>query len=146
MAGLETNCTSGASFFAIFLTSWNPRVSVLPAPTVPVTAPSNACGTSVPGALRPSARRYDTRYRVIVTSLFVVSGVGAVEPVPLGTIRNATWPGSLKKVGHGASGVQPPPVVISVCTSDNRKEKNVPGSAPFAADSLSITRNTGARP
>ena len=70
---------AGASCFATMpheLESETERASSVG--TVPVTAPSKGYGTSTPGVLAAVGALIDTRYRVIVTSLFEVGTVGTV--------------------------------------------------------------------
>src|SRR6185369_16751199 len=119
--GLVRSWMSGDSCFAALLTSSKSNVRELPAPIVPVTAPSKAYGTSTPAVLRPSARTYSTCTRLIVTSLFVVGERGAVAPGSLSGARSVTLPLSSKTVGQGVALVHGSGVVTFVTTSDVRK-------------------------
>src|SRR5262249_53920451 len=138
---------SGASCLAMLRTRMNPSVSVLPAGTVPVAAPSNSYGTSTPGVLRPSDRMYLTGYWVIVTSLFVVGCSGVVLPISFSDARSVTCPLSPKIVGHGLVGEHGNGCVTLVMTSEKRVSDSGNGvAAPRMAFILSITRYTGELP
>src|SRR4029078_12765816 len=118
MSPVKLRAESGASCFAEWRTISNAASSSPVDGTVTVNAESKSYGTSTPGTLCPSARRYCTRYRLTVTWF-----------KPLGDEGDATSPGSRRRrlkfttaislatVGHGAVAVHGAGVLLNVITS-----------------------------
>src|SRR5262245_4976048 len=137
IVGLAASAASGASCFAVWRTMSNPAVTSPSSGTVKVSPESIGCGTSTPGVLRPSVRRYTTRYRVNVTWLSALGAAGTPgTPGSFSTSDIVTAPTSLKVVAHGVVVEQGSGVVTNVMTSERSVPPMASGSAPDAASSL----------
>src|SRR6185312_12700481 len=118
MSPVKLRAESGASSFAEWRTISNAASAVPVAGTVTVNAESKSYGTSTPGTLCPSARRYCTRYRLTVTWFNRLGDAGdATSPGSRSRRLKFTTAMSLITVGHGDVAVHGAGVLRNVITS-----------------------------